>query len=334
MTDICPFCGRDPFHRVDNGVGMEAVAVTCCELGDEFFRGMRPTPEEVTMSWEDFQGLGNKLAEYRHKAEAHDDAVAQGQPVNDLTGRLLRRSRSYKGSELDESTSGTGDLLQEAHDCIMRTQEQADYWRQIAREDRLRVVDLEKQIAAMPAVPAETTASSADPLLPCPFCSMPMTLQGDYTEETAWNFYCHADRDAPEVSMCPMKDHQINTMRDMWTPDHNEATAWNTRAALRSPAASGDYGSYASYNWPGYLREMIDRTKLDAFDRGTLHQIANALEHLAGRSQPVCAENGELADTIDAVIKNFGVTCDASDIARGLQAHFNVTRKNLSETRG
>lgn len=31
MTD-CPFCGLDPYHYVDNGVGMEAVAVTCCEF--------------------------------------------------------------------------------------------------------------------------------------------------------------------------------------------------------------------------------------------------------------------------------------------------------------
>ncbi len=31
--DICPFCRRDPYHYVDNGVGMEAVAVTCCERG-------------------------------------------------------------------------------------------------------------------------------------------------------------------------------------------------------------------------------------------------------------------------------------------------------------
>lgn len=62
----CPFCGRDPFHYVDNGVGMEAVAVTCCELGDDYFRGARPEPETVTMSWEDFQTIGNKLARLRH----------------------------------------------------------------------------------------------------------------------------------------------------------------------------------------------------------------------------------------------------------------------------
>lgn len=58
----CPFCGCDPFHRVDNGVGMEAVAVTCCELGDLYFRGARAAPEEVTLSWEEFTEIGRKLS--------------------------------------------------------------------------------------------------------------------------------------------------------------------------------------------------------------------------------------------------------------------------------
>lgn len=44
----CPFCGRDPFHYVNNGIGMEAVAVDCCDLGDLYFRGDRPAPEEIT----------------------------------------------------------------------------------------------------------------------------------------------------------------------------------------------------------------------------------------------------------------------------------------------
>jgi hypothetical protein len=30
---VCSFCGRDPYHYVDNGVGMERVAVECCDLG-------------------------------------------------------------------------------------------------------------------------------------------------------------------------------------------------------------------------------------------------------------------------------------------------------------
>jgi hypothetical protein len=39
-----------------------------------------------------------------------------------------------------------------------------------------------------------------------------------------------------------------------------------------------------SYNWPEYLRQMIARTNLDAFDRGELHLIANTLEKLGRAS--------------------------------------------------
>lgn len=70
---ICPFCGSDPFHYVDNGVGLEAVAVECCELGDDYFRGARPEPETVTLSWDQFERIGNLLASVRsglrHMAE-------------------------------------------------------------------------------------------------------------------------------------------------------------------------------------------------------------------------------------------------------------------------
>ena len=34
----CPFCGHDPYHYVDNGVGMERVAVTCCDEGVALFQ--------------------------------------------------------------------------------------------------------------------------------------------------------------------------------------------------------------------------------------------------------------------------------------------------------
>lgn len=32
-TDTCIFCGRDPYEYVDIGVGMERVAVSCCDPG-------------------------------------------------------------------------------------------------------------------------------------------------------------------------------------------------------------------------------------------------------------------------------------------------------------
>lgn len=57
----CPFCGCDPFHYVDIGVGREAVAVTCCDLGEMYFRGARPEPEEVTISWLDFIRIADRL---------------------------------------------------------------------------------------------------------------------------------------------------------------------------------------------------------------------------------------------------------------------------------
>lgn len=34
----CPFCGYDPYHYVDIGVGWQAVAVTCCNLGIGLFQ--------------------------------------------------------------------------------------------------------------------------------------------------------------------------------------------------------------------------------------------------------------------------------------------------------
>jgi hypothetical protein len=168
---------------------------------------------------------------------------------------------------------------------------------------------------------AETTASSADPLLPCPFCSMPMTLQGDYTEETAWNFYCHADRDAPEVSMCPMKDHQINTMRDMWTPDHNEATAWNTRAALRSPAVGGKKLHKSMWQQPEYDPELSLL--------GAVKEMAASQDGPEYQSQPETATMPEIVSVLDANWPEGHRTA-----AEALLSKFNVTRKTTEEPRG
>lgn len=77
----CPFCGCDPFHYVDNGIGMEAVAVTCCEFGDLYFRGARP-PIETTVMLEpdEFRELGDKLLLLRADAAAHA-AIVHGEAV-------------------------------------------------------------------------------------------------------------------------------------------------------------------------------------------------------------------------------------------------------------
>lgn len=40
-TETCPFCKCDPYHRVDNGVWMEPVAINCCEAGYDYYTGSK-----------------------------------------------------------------------------------------------------------------------------------------------------------------------------------------------------------------------------------------------------------------------------------------------------
>jgi hypothetical protein len=84
---ICPFCGHDPYHYVDNGVGMEAVAVTCCELGCALFdhrNGQKP----VELSWEEFTEVANTLGEKRRNIQELEDFLVE----NDLWDKFLDTS--------------------------------------------------------------------------------------------------------------------------------------------------------------------------------------------------------------------------------------------------
>lgn len=59
----CPFCGCDPYEYVDNGVGMEPVAITCCSLGREYFD---PGDEEtVTIGRGTFDSIADLLRAMR-----------------------------------------------------------------------------------------------------------------------------------------------------------------------------------------------------------------------------------------------------------------------------
>lgn len=77
MSDsYCPFCGRDPYHCVDNGVGMEAVAVTCCELGIELFDRREPR-ETIEISWENFIGAADGLRAKREEISRLEDFLVE-----------------------------------------------------------------------------------------------------------------------------------------------------------------------------------------------------------------------------------------------------------------
>lgn len=68
---VCPFCGCDPFHYVNNGVGMEAVAVTCCDPGVEHFSGKG---DIVTLARGDFEEIGHELSRLRLIEEGLSEA--------------------------------------------------------------------------------------------------------------------------------------------------------------------------------------------------------------------------------------------------------------------
>ena len=70
----CPFCGHDPYHYVHNGLGMEAVAINCCEAGVALFG--REKPETVTFDYDEFSEIATKLFDLRHeRAEAERLAI-------------------------------------------------------------------------------------------------------------------------------------------------------------------------------------------------------------------------------------------------------------------
>lgn len=66
MSVVCPFCGCDPYEYIDVGVGGGGVpvAVTCCDLGIEYFKP-REDSEAVEISKEDFDGIAETFRAMR-----------------------------------------------------------------------------------------------------------------------------------------------------------------------------------------------------------------------------------------------------------------------------
>lgn len=91
--DRCPFCGEDPYDYVNNGVGNQKVAVTCCDLGIGLFqyndgalailasKGILPEHEH----WEKLykQAKRMHLAGERKKHQAAAEKVAQELIMNE-----------------------------------------------------------------------------------------------------------------------------------------------------------------------------------------------------------------------------------------------------------
>jgi hypothetical protein len=77
----CPFCGHDPYEYVDNGLGMEKVAVSCCDLGIALFQYHDEQAVRVV-------GLMSEAADALTSLQAENFRLAAGQCVveNGLIG--------------------------------------------------------------------------------------------------------------------------------------------------------------------------------------------------------------------------------------------------------
>lgn len=87
----CPFCGYDPYDYIDIGVGMQAVAVTCCELGIELFDHRRTG--DVTLTREEFADLAQKMSDMHHRL-GNGDFVIPAEDRDDVIDECLDQQPS------------------------------------------------------------------------------------------------------------------------------------------------------------------------------------------------------------------------------------------------
>lgn len=87
----CPFCGRDPYHYVDNGVGMERVAVVCCDLGIALFQdGDEHLSRASGERYEAAEALAGLLSYIDELKRERDAAVGALRPFADFCEQAER----------------------------------------------------------------------------------------------------------------------------------------------------------------------------------------------------------------------------------------------------
>ncbi len=73
----CAFCGLDPYEYVHNGVGMERVAVTCCELGCAIYDHRNSDDAEIPVSSKELREIATKVAQLQWQIERRDRTIGK-----------------------------------------------------------------------------------------------------------------------------------------------------------------------------------------------------------------------------------------------------------------
>jgi hypothetical protein len=75
MTWWCAFCGHDPYEYVNNGVGYERVAVTCCELGCAVYDHRKGDDAVIEITSKELREVAGKMANLQWQVERRNRTI-------------------------------------------------------------------------------------------------------------------------------------------------------------------------------------------------------------------------------------------------------------------
>lgn len=73
----CPFCGHDPYHYVNNGLGMVPVAIVCCEPMCAVSSKDQKDDAEYVMSVGELRALSAKIATLQARHDAYEEKYGE-----------------------------------------------------------------------------------------------------------------------------------------------------------------------------------------------------------------------------------------------------------------
>ncbi len=71
----CAFCGNDPYEYVDIGVGMDRVAVTCCELGCAVYDHRHDDDAMISLTVKELREISGNIFDLRWQVVRRDKII-------------------------------------------------------------------------------------------------------------------------------------------------------------------------------------------------------------------------------------------------------------------
>lgn len=72
---FCAFCGRDPYEYVNIGVGLERVAVTCCELGCAVYDHRNADDVKIDVTSKELREISGQIIDLRWQVDRRNRII-------------------------------------------------------------------------------------------------------------------------------------------------------------------------------------------------------------------------------------------------------------------